>query len=277
MYTTQKSDRTCSSDRSASSTERNTATLTRGETTDSGQPSLGEQLLTLLEIQRIDSDLLLFARGASDAVEEIRAKGIQLIRVRESIKEKQLVQGEWIRTERNRVRTELEFVRKSLVSSQDELKVTQNSDGSRKLTRELKLFQEQERRLIVNLKSVEILAQRAGADLKALFEKTDAIEMEMNAARSHLAAPVPTRPDLTELQTRRSQLAKKVLPALFDKYSRICEARNGVGISRAENGRCLACNMQLPPQAYNEMLGSTASSHECPACLRILVCAAART
>lgn len=73
-----------------------------------------------------------------------------------------------------------------------------------------------------------------------------------------------------EQQSRnREAVAADVPGSLLRKYQGLFKRRNGMALAIARNGACLGCNMQLPPQLFNQLLlGSDLQT--CPHCNRIL-------
>ncbi|MFO7765296.1 MAG: C4-type zinc ribbon domain-containing protein [Pelovirga sp.] len=73
-----------------------------------------------------------------------------------------------------------------------------------------------------------------------------------------------------EKQTRnRDSVAADVPKNLLRKYQGLFKRRNGQALAVARNGACLGCNMQLPPQLFNQLLQGV-DLQTCPHCNRIL-------
>ena len=75
---------------------------------------------------------------------------------------------------------------------------------------------------------------------------------------------------LEEAKTKRSGIAKGLSPDALEIYEKVTTRVRGITIVAVENGMCLGCNMHIPPQRFNEILGYK-SIHRCPSCGRILV------
>jgi predicted nucleic acid-binding Zn-ribbon protein len=67
----------------------------------------------------------------------------------------------------------------------------------------------------------------------------------------------------------RDKLAAELPKPLLRKYQRLFQRRNGLALALAHNGACMGCNMQLPPQQYNQLL-KVSELLTCPHCNRIL-------
>jgi predicted nucleic acid-binding Zn-ribbon protein len=57
---------------------------------------------------------------------------------------------------------------------------------------------------------------------------------------------------------------------MFKRYEKLREGRRGVAVAEARAGGCMGCNMQLPPQMYNNLYKGE-ELITCPHCQRILV------
>lgn len=75
---------------------------------------------------------------------------------------------------------------------------------------------------------------------------------------------------LTQLKDQRAQISGQMEPQTAGMYLKIINTGRGTAVACAENGRCVACHIQVRPQIYNEVLGHKAL-HKCGNCGRILV------
>ncbi len=80
--------------------------------------------------------------------------------------------------------------------------------------------------------------------------------------------------EITKAYEIKKQEKKKMVslinPEILTLYERI-RRRNGVVIVQARNELCTGCNMNIPPQLFNEVLTSKRMI-QCPNCHRILYC-----
>lgn len=100
-------------------------------------------------------------------------------------------------------------------------------------------------------------------ELNALSEKSEARQAEVVEVLSGNDAKAAAR------QSTRDSLAKDLPKQLLRKYQQIFLRRNGLAVARVEDGACLGCNMQLPPQQYNQLHRGT-ELQSCPHCNRLL-------
>ena len=80
---------------------------------------------------------------------------------------------------------------------------------------------------------------------------------------------------IEELETSRkpaekekSEILSTIDPKILPLYERIFK-RNGRALALAENEKCTSCNINIPPQLYNEILKQT-KLVQCPNCKKIL-------
>jgi predicted nucleic acid-binding Zn-ribbon protein len=116
--------------------------------------------------------------------------------------------------------------------------------------------------LMVNAEAREKEVKAAEQELKA--EQAE-IEQEKNEARKRTAED---EAQLAEWNAKRDQARAGVNPDLLRQYDRVARYR-GTGLSEVRDHKCLACQVMLRPQTYNEVrTGSQIIS--CDSCQRIL-------
>lgn len=70
------------------------------------------------------------------------------------------------------------------------------------------------------------------------------------------------------VEKEKSDLASRIDPKILPVYERILE-RNGRALALAENEKCTSCNINIPPQLFNEIL-KRIKLIQCPSCRKIL-------
>ena len=93
----------------------------------------------------------------------------------------------------------------------------------------------------------------------------DQIEIEKDAIHQESEAG---RTRITELQTEWDEASKQVDPKLMKTYMRVQDQR-GVAIVAVNNAVCQGCNLNIPPQMYNELQRGDGLRF-CPHCQRII-------
>jgi len=116
--------------------------------------------------------------------------------------------------------------------------------------------------LMVNADTRDKEVKAAQVELKA---ETAEIEKEKEEARHRTAED---QKQLTEWRARRDQMRAGVNEDLLRHYERVSKFR-GSGISEVSDHKCMACQVMLRPQTYNEVRTGQ-QTVVCDSCQRIL-------
>ena len=116
--------------------------------------------------------------------------------------------------------------------------------------------------LMVNADARDKEVKAAQAELK---EETAEIEKEKEQARQRTAEDEKL---LAEWRGKRDQLRAGIREDLLRHYERVSKFR-GSGISEVRDHKCMACQVILRPQTYNEVRSGT-ETVVCDSCQRIL-------
>src|SRR5271165_2364350 len=116
--------------------------------------------------------------------------------------------------------------------------------------------------LMVNADTRDKEVKAAQAELKA---ETAEIEKEKEQARQRTAED---EKQLTEWRAKRDQMRAGVGEDLLRHYERVSKFR-GSGISEVRDHKCMACQVMLRPQTYNDVR-SGKETVVCDSCQRIL-------
>ncbi len=116
--------------------------------------------------------------------------------------------------------------------------------------------------LMVNADARDKEVKAAQAELKA---ETAEIEREKEQARQRTAEDEKL---LSEWRAKRDQVRGGVDESLLRHYERVSKFR-GSGISEVRNQKCMACQVMLRPQTYNDVR-SGQQTVVCDSCQRIL-------
>lgn len=73
----------------------------------------------------------------------------------------------------------------------------------------------------------------------------------------------------TKIQKSRDKQAKLVDRKYLGRYERLREKRNGMAVAAVTNGVCSGCNMNIPPQLFNNLLREN-ELLSCPTCNRMM-------
>lgn len=138
--------------------------------------------------------------------------------------------------------------------------VLKEIDVAKKGNKELEEKLQQKRKEIAILVEDQ---QEKQASLDAITGKAKARGSELDQLLSASGS------QLDQHTLNREKVAADVPKSLLRKYQGLFLRRNGMALAIARNGACLGCNMQLPPQLFNQLLQG-ADLQSCPHCNRIL-------
>lgn len=130
-----------------------------------------------------------------------------------------------------------------------------------------KLTAEIEEEILKEMEAVEDLESLLKEKESELAEKEKEYEQVINSYNGKIS-------DLKSVYETKKQEKKRVTsivsPEILSIYERI-RTRNGLALAPARNEICTGCNMNIPPQLFNEVLTSSRMI-QCPNCHRILYC-----
>ena len=92
------------------------------------------------------------------------------------------------------------------------------------------------------------------------------MEAEKQVARERTAIDQKASADP---QKERAEIVAGITPAVYQRYTRVCKMRRGIGVAEAVDGRCSVCNMSMRLQFFQELRRGD-QVMACESCLRIL-------
>jgi predicted nucleic acid-binding Zn-ribbon protein len=134
------------------------------------------------------------------------------------------------------------------------------------------------------IEDLEIINSKIEDNMIECLETMDGIESEIDSKKkeySQLSDRVNAEKDLLQqesdqakeslarLDADRSSLTKTIAPELLKKYNTVKDLVGKVAITAVKNSVCQGCNVNIPPQLYNE-LQRFETLMFCPHCQRII-------
>ncbi len=138
--------------------------------------------------------------------------------------------------------------------------VSKEISAARKIKADL---EEQLLQKIARIDELKVEIDALESDLSMLGQNIESQKSEIQKKVEELEISSST--DIAE----RESLVKSIQPALLNRYTKLRERRQGLAVAEARNGSCLGCNMNLPPQVYNNLYNAD-NLITCPHCQRLL-------
>jgi hypothetical protein len=129
-----------------------------------------------------------------------------------------------------------------------------------------KEIRQAEDRILELMGESEPLDKNVKAAEAALKTEKTQVEAEKQQARERTAVDQKAS---AELLKERGEIVAGMTPAVYQKYTRVCKMRRGIGVAEALDGRCSVCNMTIRLQFFQE-LRQGGQVMSCESCLRIL-------
>jgi predicted nucleic acid-binding Zn-ribbon protein len=230
---------------------------------------LGKNLKLLEELQGIDLKLDTW-RGEKDALlSEIEVLEEKLEGIITSIALKNAglvtVEEEKLALEAN-LAAEADNIEKSEVRLRDIKTQKEYQAVSKEIATARKIKGEMEEQLLQKI----ALAEEIKASVLEIEENSKTMTVQVASQKAEIQAKIEKLESgiVTDIATRQSTV--KSLPAsVLKRYEMLREKRQGIAVVEASNGSCLGCNMNLPPQVYNNLFKGD-SLIVCPHCQRLL-------
>jgi uncharacterized protein len=229
---------------------------------------LKEQLLLLTELQRHDARIQELEQMKKAFPAKLEVMNADVKRVEQMLERErtQLAETEsWRKRQEDEMKSEEERAlaakqrsaavknAKEYMASERELQATRKSAQER---------QEEVAKLVLAVETARTSIAQHEADFLALKEH---VAGEAKAANEKIAE---FDAQIGEERKLRDVAAKRVRPDVLKKYSAI-RMRRGLAMAPVKNGTCQGCNMNIPPQMFNQLQRGD-SIELCGNCNRII-------
>jgi uncharacterized protein len=229
-----------------------------------------EMIDTLVKIQKIDIETDKLKTIVEDLPLRVRSLEQQLETYSHQIENDQTSITELNKQYRS-YESELQSNQGKIKKSEDKLrsvKTNKEYQSSLKEIDDLKAIRSKiEDEMLEFLEKIE-LADKSLQDRRQQYQE---FVEETNQKKTSLQRDAERNKNrLAELQSERDAVAARVDADLIELFNRVkAKQPNGVAIAEVTNAVCLGCNMNIPPQIYNELQRRDSLKY-CPSCERII-------
>lgn len=227
-----------------------------------------DQILLLLELQKIDTRVLEVRASMAAIPEKLKPAKQDLAKLEALLQEEKnrLADTEkWRREQEAHIASEQDAIAKAKAKLQSAKNATEFAAASREIDNKRRALSEREDEV---LKVIEAL-EKSRAEIDAHEKDVDQLRQHVRAEDEKIQAR------LAELESEaaaagegRDDIVAKINKPLMVRYERTLKAR-GVAVAPCEGGVCQGCHMAVPPQ-LNNILARLDSVQTCPRCHRIL-------
>jgi predicted nucleic acid-binding Zn-ribbon protein len=230
---------------------------------------LGNNLKLLAELQIIDLKLDSRNSEKEEFLKELAVLDEKLEAARGGISVKQAEMDE-LELGKKELEGNLDAETDNIARSEVRLKDIKTQKEYQAVSKEIaaakKIKAELEEQLLQKIARIdELKAEIAAMEvaLKSLEENIDSRKLEAQQKIDAIEAGINA-----DIAGRESMLGE-IQPSLLKRYAMLRAKRQGLAVVEARNGSCLGCNMNLPPQVYNDLY-KTENLVTCPHCQRML-------
>jgi predicted nucleic acid-binding Zn-ribbon protein len=229
-----------------------------------------ESIDTLVKIQKIDIETEKLKTLVADVPLRISNLEQQLETFTREIENDQASIGEFNKQYRT-YESELQLNQSKIKKSEEKLrsvKTNKEYQSSLKEIDDLKAVRSKiEDEMLEFLEKIEA----ADKNLQALRQQYQELVDETNQKKAAMQRDAEQNEKrLVELQSERDATAARLDDDLLELFNRVkAKQSNGVAIAEVKNAVCLGCNMNIPPQIYNELQRRDSLKY-CPSCERII-------
>ena len=227
-----------------------------------------EHIESLQKLQTVDLRIRELTEGLTRYPNEINDLKKDLLEKEESINLKE--------TSLSELKTQRDGLESSLSSNQESIKKSEERLFAIKTHKEYEALQKEitdtrKENLEIEDRTISVMTEIEETEAALAEEKENYATLEEQYAQQ--IAEKEKKIEELEIsrepaEKEKSEILSKIDPKILPLYEKIFK-RNGRALALAENEKCTSCNINIPPQLYNEILKRT-KLVQCPNCKKIL-------
>jgi predicted nucleic acid-binding Zn-ribbon protein len=230
---------------------------------------LKANLKLLAQLQFTDTEREAIEKKLAGVEESIAALGAQLAAFEQQVAQER-EQLDSVKKHYRASESEVQSIENSIGKSDDKLGAVKTNKEYQSMLKgidDLKV-----KKGLIEDSMIEMLDQIADADRQAAILKADLVDMRReieNKQADIRKGAEEQRLELEDLNEERDAIWARLDTKLQKMYARAKHQGRGIAVAAVENAICLVCRVNIPPQAYIELLRINSLSM-CPSCQRIM-------
>ena len=227
-----------------------------------------QHIESLQKLQTVDLRIRELTEGLEKYPNEINDLKKDLLEKERSINLKETTLSE--------LRTQRDGLESSLLSNQESIKKSEERLFAIKTHKEYEALQKEitdtrKENLEIEDRTISVMTEIEETE-EALSEEKENYATLENQYAEQIAEKEKKIEELEisrkPAEKEKSEILSTIDPKILPLYERIFK-KNGRALALAENEKCTSCNINIPPQLYNEILKQT-KLVQCPNCKKIL-------
>lgn len=229
---------------------------------------MGQRIESLQKLETVDLRIRELEEGLKRYPDEINSLKKDLLEKKESISLKETTLSE-LKAQRDSLESSLRSNQESIKKSEERLFAIKTHKEYEALQKEI--TDTRKENLEMEDRTISVMAEIEETETTLVGEKENYATLEEQYAEQI----AEKEKKIKELEISRkpaerekNEILSTVDPKILPIYERIFR-KNSRALALAENEKCTSCNMNIPPQLFNEIL-KQAVLVQCPSCKKIL-------